>query len=87
MKTNFNINTNRGLKDILKLLKNNGYVIIEEKELMLWTNLRNNLSHSAPERFHPAPSNLIKSDIDEYSSLLLRIYENLEIQAKSKKST
>ena len=86
LKSNFAIETRQGLRKIIKLLKEQGYYINEETELLRWTDLRNNLSHSAPERFHPAPSNLIESDLDEYASLLLNIYSNLEVQLNTKNS-
>lgn len=84
LKSTFEIETQKGLWKILYLLKAKGFYILEEKELLQWADLRNILSHSAPERLNPAPSNLFESDIDEYSSLLLRIYDNLELQNKTK---
>ena len=84
LKTNFSIQTKNGLSSILKILKSKGYKIIKEKELWQWVNLRNRLSHTAPEVIHPCPTNLIEQDVEDFSTLLLEIYDNLEIQkAKS----
>jgi hypothetical protein len=44
------------------------------------TQLRNKLSHSIPELLTPWPINLIESDNDDFSGLLLKIYEDLEIK-------
>ena len=77
--TNFDIEV-RGISEKLSDLKSKGYKIIKKTELLKWTALRNKLSHSAPEMLHPCPINLIESDIDDFSQLLLEIYEDLEMQ-------
>lgn len=77
--TNFEINV-RGIGKKIKHLKEKGYAVIRENELLEWAELRNKLSHSAPEMLHPCPINLIEDDIDEFSQLLLEIYEDLETQ-------
>ena len=80
LKVNFTIKTRNGIRTIIAELKKNGFTLIKENELLEWTRLRNNLSHSAPEMLQPCPTNLIESDIDEFSQLLLEIYEDLEMQ-------
>lgn len=79
LKTNFDIQV-KGISEKLKDLKVKGYTVVKKKELSKWTALRNKLSHSAPEMLHPCPTNLIESDIDDFSQLLLEIYEDLEMQ-------
>lgn len=83
LKSTFKIETRQGLRKILQLLKKGGFIIPEETELLKWADLRNLISHSAPEWLHPSPTNFVESDIDEYSSLLIRIYDNLNEQVKS----
>jgi len=80
LKTNFAIQTRNGIRTIIAELKKKGFALIKENELLEWTRLRNTLSHSAPEMLQPCPTNLIESDIDEFSQLLLEIYEDLEMQ-------
>ncbi|MFT3902950.1 MAG: hypothetical protein QM727_07235 [Niabella sp.] len=80
LKNTFNIQTKNGLSSILKVLKSKGYKIIKEKELWKWAELRNKLSHRAPEVIHPCPNNLIEQDIEDFSTLLLEIYDDLEKQ-------
>lgn len=77
--TNFDIQV-RGIGKKIKQLKNKGFTVIKESELLEWAELRNKLSHSAPEMLHPCPTNLLESDIDEFSQLLFEIYEDLEMQ-------
>lgn len=80
LKINFDIRKTNGIWNMIKDLKKKGYTVIKESELLEWTQLRNKLSHSAPEMFHPLPTNLIEKDIDDFSQLLLEIYEDLEMQ-------
>lgn len=80
LKSNFDIQKTNGIWSMINDLKRKGYSVIKENELLEWTQLRNKLSHSAPEMFHPSPTYLIESDIDDLSQLLLAIYEDLEIQ-------
>jgi hypothetical protein len=79
LKTNFDIQV-KGIREKIKDLKVKGFNIIKKSELFKWAELRNKLSHSAPEMLHPCPTNLIESDIDDFSQLLLEIYEDLEMQ-------
>lgn len=77
--TNFDIQV-RGISEKLNDLKSKGFKVIKKTELLKWIKLRNKLSHSAPEMLHPCPTNLIESDIDDFSKLLLEIYEDLEMK-------
>ena len=63
-----------GLKEKLEALKDFGYSIEQQEidELLLWTNLRNALSHAPPEQYRPVP--LREEDIVEYHEFVKGLY-------------
>ncbi|RYX83995.1 hypothetical protein EON73_03590 [bacterium] len=77
VKTEFDINTRMGLREIIKKVESQNYKIINKNELFEWSDLRNSLSHSAPETLHPDPIFFVEKDIDDFSKLLLNTFEDL----------
>jgi hypothetical protein len=69
-----------GLKAKLDALRKADIVLDSNdyNELLSWAKLRNALSHLPPEQFRP--SNLIRSDLIEYSELLKRVTKHLVSQ-------
>ncbi len=70
----------RKLDRIVKL----GHKIDKEDydELLNWTKLRNALSHFPPEEYRP--SGLIREDLDEFTELACRVFNDLTSQTKLK---
>ncbi|HIE1099161.1 MULTISPECIES: hypothetical protein [Stenotrophomonas] len=65
-----------GLKAKLEAMAAEEYLTAEADvaELLAWANLRNLLSHSPPEHFHPVAVD--RQDVEEYVTLLKRVCAN-----------
>jgi hypothetical protein len=63
-----------GFKAKIEALQSFGYRIEQEEidELLLWSRLRNAVSHAPPEEFFPAP--IFEEDIVEYHGLVKELY-------------
>ncbi|MCB4792161.1 MAG: hypothetical protein LHV68_09765 [Elusimicrobia bacterium] len=73
-------NVIHGLTNKLKTMLEMGYTIdpVDNNQLLEWSKLRNQLSHSPPSSHSPGP--LEESDLDEYYALCKRLCENWDIQ-------
>ena len=73
-----------GLKSKLDKMLNIGYTLEQDKyeELLLWSNLRNALSHAPPEEFRPGP--LSEEDCIEYIELVKEICKFWRTEMPSK---
>ncbi len=69
-----------GLRAKLQAAAAAGYCTSEADvaELQAWADLRNLLSHSPPEHFHPVA--IDRQDVEEYVSLLKRVCESWNAQ-------
>lgn len=71
----------RGLNHRLQILKKEGYLILNETDLLEWAKLRNILSHSPPKELLNGPRvPLTKVDVVEQRDFLVDILRSLEQQ-------
>lgn len=73
----------RGLRDRLTALKNAGFSIKNENELIKWADLRNELSHSPPKQIDGHGAYLDKNDLLEFREFLVNILRDLEKQKQA----
>jgi hypothetical protein len=68
----------RGLRDRIKELKLKGFVISQEEELFIWSEFRNELSHSPPKQIIGHGAQIGKEDVIRFRDFLVTILKELE---------
>lgn len=70
----------RGLRDRINSLKNTGYRLINEDQLVAWAKFRNELSHSPPKQLDGHGTFLAKNDLISFREFLVDILKDLQKQ-------
>lgn len=68
----------RGLRDRLNELKRLGFTVSQEKELLRWSEFRNELSHSPPKQMIGHGAQIGKMDVVQFREFLVAVLRELE---------